>query len=188
LNNDYTYYCHSQRPYAFGRSKAGLGISAPLCRRGITPHPERQTVQEGEDYGSLQVPYTNISAWVIEVEEGSKKGFALTGHTELFLQLDGNDCNYYFVGHDVHEIVAAIIAVELKEELRMDCEWKTLLVRSLLDLYDPSRDVVGGHWIVEINSGGSKFCPLDKLNPTIVAEGRLVSWRVGSKTQELIES
>src|SRR5258708_35003057 len=104
------------------------------------PHPETQNVQEGEDYGYLQVPYTNISAWV---EEGSKKGFALTGHTELFLQLDGNDCNYYFVGHDVHEIVAAIITVELKEELRIVCEWKTLLVRSLLDLYDPSRDVFG---------------------------------------------
>jgi len=41
-----------------------------------------------------------ISAWLIEVEErASKKGFAFTEHTELFLQLDGNDCNYYFVDH-----------------------------------------------------------------------------------------
>jgi len=92
-----------------------------------------------------------MSTWVIEVEEGvSKKGFAFRGHTELFLQLDGNDCNYYCVDHGVHEIAVAIIAVELKEELRMVCEWKTLLVRSLLNPYDPSRDVFGGHWIVEI--------------------------------------
>jgi len=41
-----------------------------------------------------------ISAWVIEIEErASKKGFTFTQHTELFLQLDGNDCNYYFVDH-----------------------------------------------------------------------------------------
>jgi len=126
-------------------------VNAPFFRRGITPHAERRNIHGGGDHGSLQVPYTNIAAWVIEVEDGgSKKGFAFTGHTELFLQLDGNDCNYYFVDHGVHEIAVAIIAVELKEELRSVCEWKTLLVRSLLNLYDPSRDVFGGHWIVEI--------------------------------------
>jgi len=44
----------------------------------------------------------NISAWVRELEEwASKKGFVFTDHTELFLQLDGNDCNYYFVDHGV---------------------------------------------------------------------------------------
>jgi hypothetical protein len=50
----------------------------------------------------------------------------------------------------IHEIVVAIIAVKLKEELRMVCERETLLGRSLLNLYDPSRDVFGGHGIVEI--------------------------------------
>jgi len=47
----------------------------------------------------------NISAWVIELEErASKKGFVFTDHTELFLQLDGNDCNYYFVDHSVRTL------------------------------------------------------------------------------------
>ena len=50
----------------------------------------------------------------------------------------------------IHEIVVAIIAVKLKKELCMVCERETLLGRSLLNLYDPSRDVFGGHWIVEI--------------------------------------
>jgi len=46
-----------------------------------------------------------ICAWVIEVEEqSSKKGFVFTNHTELFLQLDGNDCNYYFVDHGVQTL------------------------------------------------------------------------------------
>jgi hypothetical protein len=47
----------------------------------------------------------NISAWIIEVEEqASQKGFKFTDHTELFLQLDGNDCNYYFVDHEVRTL------------------------------------------------------------------------------------
>jgi hypothetical protein len=50
----------------------------------------------------------------------------------------------------IHEIVVAIIAVKLKEELRMVRERETLLRRSLLNLYDPSRDAFGGHGIVEI--------------------------------------
>ena len=50
----------------------------------------------------------------------------------------------------VHEIVVAIIAVKLKEELCMVCERETLLRCLLLNLYDPSRDVFGGHGIVEI--------------------------------------
>jgi hypothetical protein len=46
-----------------------------------------------------------ICAWVIEVEEqASKKGFVFTNLTELFLQLDGNDCNYYFVDHGVQTL------------------------------------------------------------------------------------
>jgi hypothetical protein len=46
-----------------------------------------------------------ICSWVLEIEEqASKKGFVFTNHTELFLQLDGNDCNYYFVDHDVQTI------------------------------------------------------------------------------------
>jgi len=50
----------------------------------------------------------------------------------------------------IHKIVVAIIAVKLKEELRMVRERETLLGRSLLNLYDPSRDIFGGHWIVKI--------------------------------------
>ena len=50
----------------------------------------------------------------------------------------------------IHKIVIAIIAVKLKEELRMVCERETLLGRSLLDLYDPSREAFGGHGIIEI--------------------------------------
>lgn len=47
----------------------------------------------------------DISAWVTEVEErASKKGFVFTDYTELFLQLDGNDCNYYFVDHGVRTL------------------------------------------------------------------------------------
>ena len=46
-----------------------------------------------------------VSAWVTEVEErASKKGFVFTDYTELFLQLDGNDCNYYFVDHGVRTL------------------------------------------------------------------------------------
>src|SRR6266568_4757574 len=46
-----------------------------------------------------------ICAWVVEVEEqASKKGFVFTSNTELFLQLDGNDCNYYFVDHGVRTL------------------------------------------------------------------------------------
>ena len=58
-----------------------------------------------ESYLYNPVTAENISAWVIEVEEqASKKGFAFTDHTELFLQLDGNDCNYYFVDHGVRTL------------------------------------------------------------------------------------
>ncbi|KIM35667.1 hypothetical protein M413DRAFT_449623 [Hebeloma cylindrosporum] len=47
----------------------------------------------------------NISAWVMEIEErASKKGFVFTDQTELFLQLDGNNCNYYFVDHGVRTL------------------------------------------------------------------------------------
>ena len=47
----------------------------------------------------------NISAWVTEVEEqASKKGFVFTDYTELFLQLEGDDCYYYFVDHDVRTL------------------------------------------------------------------------------------
>ena len=53
-----------------------------------------------ESYLYNPVTAETIFAWVIEVEErASKKGFAFTDHTELFLELDGNDCNYYFVDH-----------------------------------------------------------------------------------------
>jgi len=46
-----------------------------------------------------------ICAWVIEIEEqASRKGFVFTNLTELFLQLDGNDCNYYFVDHGVQTV------------------------------------------------------------------------------------
>ena len=48
----------------------------------------------------------------------------------------------------IHEIVVAIIAVKLKEELRMVCERETLLGRSFLNFYDPGRDVCCGHGIV----------------------------------------
>ena len=47
----------------------------------------------------------SIFAWVIEVEkQASKKGFVFTDHTELFLQLDGDDCKYYFVDHGVRTL------------------------------------------------------------------------------------
>jgi len=53
-----------------------------------------------ESYLYNSVTAENTSAWVIEVEErASKKGFTFTDRTELFLELDGNDCNYYFVDH-----------------------------------------------------------------------------------------
>jgi hypothetical protein len=52
-----------------------------------------------------RVTAESISAWVTEVEEqASKKGFAFTDHTELFLQLDGEYCNYYFVDHGVRTL------------------------------------------------------------------------------------
>ena len=57
--------------------------------------------------GYLYNPVTaeSISAWVLEIEErASKKGFGFTDHTELFLQLAGNDCNYYFVDHSVRTL------------------------------------------------------------------------------------
>jgi hypothetical protein len=55
-----------------------------------------------ESYLYNSVTAENISAWVLEIEEqASEKGFAFTDHTELFLQLDGIDCNYYFVDHGV---------------------------------------------------------------------------------------
>jgi len=51
-----------------------------------------------ESYLYNPVTAESFFAWVIEVEERAlKKGFTFTDHTELFLQLDGNDCNYYFV-------------------------------------------------------------------------------------------
>ena len=50
----------------------------------------------------------------------------------------------------IHEIVVAIIAVKLEEELRMVCENETLLGRSLLNFYDPGGDVFSSHGIVEI--------------------------------------
>jgi hypothetical protein len=53
-------------------------------------------------------------------------------------------------GTMIHEIVITIIAVKLKEELRMVCERETLLGRSLLNLYDPRKDVFGGYGVVEI--------------------------------------
>ena len=53
-------------------------------------------------------------------------------------------------GHHDNEIVVAIIAVKLKEELRMVCERETFLQRSLLNLYDPREEAFGGHGIVEI--------------------------------------
>ena len=58
-----------------------------------------------ESYLYNPVTAENIFAWVIEVEKrASKKGFAFTHHTELFLQLEGNDCNYYFVDHRVRTL------------------------------------------------------------------------------------
>jgi hypothetical protein len=48
----------------------------------------------------------------------------------------------------IHKTVVAIIAVKLKEGLRMVCERETLLGRSLLNLYDPSRAVFGSQGIV----------------------------------------
>jgi len=50
----------------------------------------------------------------------------------------------------INKIVVAIITVKLKEELSMVCECETFLGRSPLDLYDPRKDVLGGHGIVEI--------------------------------------
>ena len=53
-----------------------------------------------ESYLYNPVTAKNISAWLIAVEElASKKGFTFTDHTELFLELHENDCNYYFVDH-----------------------------------------------------------------------------------------
>jgi len=95
-----------------------------------------------ESYLYNPVAAENISAWNIEVEERAyKKGFPFTDHTEFFLQLDGNDSNCYFVDTMIHAIVVAIIAVKLKEEFRMASERETLLGHSLLNLYDPSRDI-----------------------------------------------
>ena len=53
-------------------------------------------------------------------------------------------------GTMIHEIVVAIISVKLKEELRMLCERETLLGRSLLNFYEPSRDGFGVQGVVEI--------------------------------------
>ena len=50
----------------------------------------------------------------------------------------------------IHEIVVAVIAVKLKEELCIVCERETHLGRLLLNFCDPSRDVFSGHAIVEI--------------------------------------
>jgi hypothetical protein len=50
----------------------------------------------------------------------------------------------------IHKIVIAIIVFKLKEELSMVCERETLLGCSLLNLYDPRKDVFGGHGVVEI--------------------------------------
>jgi len=50
----------------------------------------------------------------------------------------------------IHEIVVAIIAIKLKEELCMVCERETLFGRLFLNLYDPSRDAFGGHGIIKI--------------------------------------
>ena len=58
--------------------------------------------------------------------ERTRRGFH-SDHTELFLQLDSNDSNYYFVDTMTHEIVVAIIAVKLKDEFRMACKRETLL-------------------------------------------------------------
>jgi len=53
-----------------------------------------------ESYLYNSVTAASISAWVIEIEErASEESFAVTDDTELFLELDGNDCNYYFVDH-----------------------------------------------------------------------------------------
>ena len=48
----------------------------------------------------------------------------------------------------IHEVVIAIIAFKLKEELCMVGERETLLGCSLLNFYDPRKDVFGGHRIV----------------------------------------
>jgi hypothetical protein len=50
----------------------------------------------------------------------------------------------------IHEIIVAINTINFKEELSMVCERETVLGCSLLNLYDPSRDVFGGYGIVEI--------------------------------------
>ena len=50
----------------------------------------------------------------------------------------------------INKIVVAIITVKLKEELSMVCERESLLGRSFFNLYDPRKDVLGGHGIVEI--------------------------------------
>jgi len=53
-----------------------------------------------ESYLYNPVTAENIFAWVMEVEEqAAKRGFAFTDNMELFLQLDGDDCDYYFVDH-----------------------------------------------------------------------------------------
>jgi len=58
-----------------------------------------------ESYLYNSVTAESICAWVIKVEErASKKGFAFTDRTELFLELDGNDCNYYFVDHGIRTL------------------------------------------------------------------------------------
>jgi hypothetical protein len=46
-----------------------------------------------------------ICAWANEVErQATNKGFVLTDSVELFLQLDDEDCNYYFVDHATQTI------------------------------------------------------------------------------------
>ena len=50
----------------------------------------------------------------------------------------------------IREIVVAIISIKFKEELGMVCEREAFLGRSLLNLYDPRKDVFGGHAIVKI--------------------------------------
>ena len=50
----------------------------------------------------------------------------------------------------IHKIVVAVISIKFKEELSMVCEREAFLGSSLLNLYDPGKDVFGGHGIVEI--------------------------------------
>jgi len=48
--------------------------NASFARGRIMPHPEKRSVQEGEDYGSLRVPYTIDSSFAERSHRLEKDG------------------------------------------------------------------------------------------------------------------